>query len=160
MKGESDMSSAKRSYQGRCFCGDVEIRVTGEPVAMGFCHCASCRKWSAGPVNAFSLWKPEAVEVMKGAERIGVFHKSERSHRKWCTRCGGHLLTDHPTWGLVDVYVATIPDLPFEPRVHVNYEDHVLPIADGLPKLKDFPAELGGSGEEWEETAAAAAATG
>jgi len=31
--------------------------------------------------------------------------------------------------------------------VHVNYESTVLPIKDGLPKLKDFPKELGGSGE-------------
>jgi len=31
--------------------------------------------------------------------------------------------------------------------VHVNYAETVLPMRDGLPKLKDFPAELGGSGE-------------
>jgi hypothetical protein len=31
--------------------------------------------------------------------------------------------------------------------LHVNYESTVLPMKDGLPKLKDFPAELGGSGE-------------
>jgi hypothetical protein len=35
--------------------------------------------------------------------------------------------------------------------VHVNYESTVLPINDGLPKLKDFPAELGGSGEAFVE---------
>ncbi len=27
------------------------------------------------------------------------------------------------------------------------YESTVLPMKDGLPKLKDFPTELGGSGE-------------
>jgi hypothetical protein len=42
---------------------------------------------------------------------------------------------------------ATIPSFPFAPGVHVNYGSTVLPIQDGLPKLKDFPAELGGSGE-------------
>jgi hypothetical protein len=31
--------------------------------------------------------------------------------------------------------------------VHVNYAEAVLPIKDGLPKLKDFPKEFGGSGE-------------
>jgi hypothetical protein len=45
------------------------------------------------------------------------------------------------------VYAATIPSFPFEPAVHVNYESSVLPMKDGLPKLKDFPTELGGSGE-------------
>jgi len=28
----------------------------------------------------------------------------------------------------------------------VNYAEAVLPVKDGLPKLRDFPAELGGSG--------------
>jgi hypothetical protein len=30
--------------------------------------------------------------------------------------------------------------------VHVNYAESVLAIKDGLPKLRDFPQELGGSG--------------
>jgi hypothetical protein len=49
--------------------------------------------------------------------------------------------------GLVDVFTATIPTLVFVPGVHVNYAETVLPMRDGLPKLKDFPAEFGGSGE-------------
>ena len=43
------------SHVGRCFCGAVELEVTGSPEAMGYCHCSSCRSWSGGPVNAFSL---------------------------------------------------------------------------------------------------------
>jgi hypothetical protein len=38
-------------------------------------------------------------------------------------------------------------DLKFSPGVHVNYAETVLPMRDGLPKLKDFPKEFGGSGE-------------
>ena len=50
-------------HKGTCFCGRVHFQVTGEPVAMGYCHCESCRHWSAGPVNAFTLWKPEALQI-------------------------------------------------------------------------------------------------
>jgi hypothetical protein len=60
-------------------------------------------------------------------------------------------MTNHPPLGLVDVFSATIPTLVFKPGVHVNYEQTVLPIRDGLPKLKDFPAEFGGSGEAMAE---------
>src|SRR5207248_6756777 len=83
-------------YKGKCFCGAVEISVEGDPVGAGYCHCASCRSWSAGPVNAFTLWKPDAVKVTKGQDAVGVFHKTGRSYRKWCRVCGGPLLTDHP----------------------------------------------------------------
>jgi hypothetical protein len=46
-------------YEGSCFCGEVQLTVTGEPVAAGYCHCASCRSWAAAPVNAFSLWQSD-----------------------------------------------------------------------------------------------------
>ena len=134
------------SYIGQCFCGAVHLEAMGEPVAMGYCHCSSCRSWSAGPVNAFTLWKPEAVSVTKGAEHVGTFEKTRTSQRQYCTKCGGHLMTNHPPFGLIDVYAATLPALRFSPGVHVNYAETVLPMRDGLPKLKDFPAELGGSG--------------
>lgn len=135
------------THQGSCFCGEVGIEVSGAPEAMGYCHCASCRSWSAGPVNAFTLWKPENVKVTRGADSIGHFRKSENSDRQYCTKCGGHLMTHHPVWGITDVYAATVPTVAFAPGVHVNYAETVLPMKDGLPKMKDFPVELGGSGE-------------
>ena len=134
------------TYSGRCFCGAVELTVTGSAAAQGYCHCTSCREWSAGPVNAFTLWKPDAVKITKGVENVGTYNKTKTSYRKWCKVCGGHILTEHPTFGLTDVYAAMLPDLAFKPGVHVNYAETVLRIKDGLPKLKDFPKDLGGSG--------------
>ena len=136
-----------KKYEGRCFCGAVEIEVTGDPAAMGYCHCSDCRQWSAAPVSAFSLWPPDQVKVTKGEEHVGSFAKTEQSHRKWCTRCGGHLFSEHPGMGLTDVYAAMIPDFPFEPGMHVFYGETVLRIHDGVVKQKDMPKEAGGSGE-------------
>lgn len=133
-------------HKGSCFCGAVEITVTGAPAAMGYCHCTSCRHWSAGPINAFTLWKPEAVTVTKGKENLGTYNKTEKSLRKWCKTCGGHVLAEHPGMGLTDVYAAVIKDFAFDPHVHVNYGESVVRVHDGLPKQKDFPKEMGGSG--------------
>jgi hypothetical protein len=135
------------THKGTCFCGAVEVTVTGEAVAAGYCHCSSCRSWAAAPVNAFTLWKPEAVKFTKGEANVGVYHKTEKSYRKYCKACGGHLLTVHPLWGVIDVYAATIPAYPYEPKLHVNYAETVLRMKDGLPKMTDMPTEMGGSGE-------------
>ena len=132
---------------GGCFCGAVEIEVSGAPEAMGYCHCRSCRSGAGGPENADSNRKPEAERKKTGHEHVVMFEKTEMSQRQYCAQCGGHLMTKHPTLGLIDVFAATIPELEFAPAVHVNYAETVLPIRDGLPKLKDFPAEFGGSGE-------------
>ena len=135
------------SYKGECFCGAVKLEATGSPKVMGYCHCSSCGSWSAGPVNAFTLWDPEGVKVTQGREFLGRFAKTPNSERQYCTRCGGHLMTNHPPFGLVDVYAATVPDLKFAPQVHVNYSEAVLLMRDGLPKFKDFPRDFGGSGQ-------------
>jgi hypothetical protein len=138
--------TSDRSYEGRCFCGAVQFTMTGQPAAMGYCHCESCRHWSAGPVNAFTLWQPEAMKMTLGSDNIGSYNKTANSVRKWCKSCGGHVFTEHPGWNLVDVYAATIPSLPFKAALHVHYQETVLPIRDGLPKQKDVPKEMGGSG--------------
>jgi hypothetical protein len=135
------------TYEGSCFCGAVRITATGQPVAMGYCHCESCRRWSAAPINAFTLWNPEQIEIVAGASNVASFAKTERSHRKWCKRCGGHLMTEHPHWKLVDVYAAILPRLDFRPGLHVHYGEHVVAMSDSLPKQKDLPRDLGGSGE-------------
>lgn len=136
-----------KTYTGGCFCGAVKIKVTGEPAEMGYCHCADCRSWAAAPVNAFSLWKPESIRITEGEDNVGVYNKTERSYRKFCKVCGGHLMTEHPMWNLIDVYAAVIPGLQHKAAVHVHYQETVLPIHDGVLKMKNLPTEMGGSGE-------------
>jgi len=134
-------------YKGACFCGKVEVEVTGSPAVQGYCHCKDCQTWAAAPINAFSLWPPNAVKVTKGKDSIGTYNKTENSYRKFCKVCGGHVMSDHPGMKLVDVYVSILKDFPYKPTVHVNYESKLVSVKDGLPKFKDFPAEFGGSGD-------------
>lgn len=139
------------THRGSCFCGMVAIEATGEPADMGFCHCTSCRSYAGAPVSAFTLWRADQVKVTQGEDALGGFNKTGFSHRRYCTRCGGHLFVDHPTLGMVDVHAASLPGLTFVPTAHLNYGESVLAIRDGLPKFKDFPAEIGGSGERLPE---------
>jgi hypothetical protein len=81
------------------------------------------------------------------ADLLGRVNKTGMSDRQFCTNCGGHLMTAHPALGLTDVCPAAIPGVAFEPTVHLNYAEAVLPIRDGLAKLRDFPTHAGGSGE-------------
>lgn len=83
---------------------------------------------------------------------MATFHKNPESlsHRRFCTKCGGHIMVYHPTLGVVDVLAGVVPDLDFVPTMHLNCVEAVVAINDELPKYKDFPsefAEFGGSGE-------------
>jgi hypothetical protein len=144
-----------QTYTASCFCGAVEFSLTGKPEAMAYCHCNSCRQWSAGQVNAFTLWQPDSMKITKGADNIGEFDKIAAtenrvgpSQRRWCKTCGGHICIDHPSMGVVDVPAVLIEGLKFEPGFHVYYQDKVHRMQDGLPKFKDLPEAAGGSGEE------------
>jgi hypothetical protein len=97
-------------------------------------------------VNAFTLWQPSELKVTKGADQIGTYNKTDKSFRKWCKKCGGHLFTDHPPFKMVDVYAAMLPKLKFKPGVHIFYGEKAVAIKDGLPKFQDAPKEMGGSG--------------
>lgn len=150
--------SNESKYHGSCFCGKVEFTVTGNPEAMAYCHCESCRQWSAGPVNAFTLWKPVTMSITKGLDSVAGYDKNPIdggeevvSNRVWCKSCGGHLYTDHPTMGLIDVPAVIIDGLDFAPAFHVHYQESVHTMQDGLPKFKDLPKEAGGSGLELAE---------
>ena len=146
-------SNDEIEYQCSCFCGDVQFTVSGKPEAMAYCHCDSCRQWSAGPVSAFTLWKPSAVKVKKGLDNIAGFDRNPLtgeetvvSNRVWCKTCGGHLYTDHPTMGLIDIPAAVIKGFEFKPAFHVHYQESVHRMMDELPKFRDLPKEAGGSG--------------
>jgi len=135
------------TYKAGCFCGTVELEVTGKPAFSGYCHCRDCQAWSAAPINAFSLWKSNNVRVAKGEADVGSFHKTENSYRKFCKRCGGHIMTDHPRMRLIDVYANLLQGFTHEPTLHANYASKMISVKDGLPKYADLPAELGGSGK-------------
>lgn len=145
-------------YQASCFCGDVQFTVTGKPEVMAYCHCDSCRQWSAGPLSAFSLWKPDSLEITRGLDHIAGYDKNPMSddktvvsNRVWCKSCGGHVYTDHPSMGLIDVPAVIIQGLSFKPAFHVHYQEAIHKMKDGLPKFKDLPKEAGGSGVELAE---------
>ena len=121
------------THTGTCFCGAVEIEVSGTPLEMGYCHCSSCRSYSGGPLGAYILWKAENVRITRGAEFVGRFNKTGMSDRQFCRTCGGHMMTGHPGLGRTDVRAAVIPTVPFVPTVHLNYAETVLPIRDGVP---------------------------
>jgi hypothetical protein len=136
------------SRSAGCACGAVEIRIEGDPAAMAYCHCDSCRSWLGAPIHAASLWPTDGVTVTKGEEKLGVYKRTEASHRYFCTSCGAPVLVRHPQIGLTDVPAGSVRGLAFAPSMHVHYGEKVLSVRDGLPKYADMPSQFGGSGKE------------
>ena len=136
----------RNKITGSCFCGAVELSALGESVAMGYCHCKDCSKWSASPMNSYSFCAPYQLEITKGEEYIQTFSKTSHSRRKFCKKCGGHIMTEHPDSNLIDIFALILDDFQFQPTIHVYYENKTVSVKDGLPKFKDLLVEFNGSG--------------
>lgn len=73
---------------GRCLCGRIHYEIRGEPLRVGLCHCADCRKESGSVFTAFAVWPRHAFSS------TGAFSTYEG--RSFCPACGSRLfnLTD------------------------------------------------------------------
>jgi len=105
------------THTGQCYCSAVEIEMRGPPLEMGYCHCEDCRRYSAAPVSAFTLRKKGNVNITKGVDFLGRHKSSDISDRRYCTKCGGHVMVDHPTLSLTDVRIGALRNFPFKPKV-------------------------------------------
>ncbi|NNF80597.1 MAG: GFA family protein [Rhizobiales bacterium] len=145
------MSAEDTKYQGACYCGAVEVSVAGDPAASAICHCHSCRKWHAAPLNAWSIW-PSAQVTISGGETI-TSATDEASGRVSCAACGGCVANHKPKAGMTVVYPMTLlgSGLTFVPAFHIYYAERVMDLADGLPKFADMPEGFRGSGEMLDE---------
>ena len=113
---------------GGCLCGDVRYRVRGEPVHVGRCHCADCRKESGSAFTIYGQWPIDAFEL---TGEIASYHG-----RGFCPRCGSRLL-DPPDPGdtLVEIRIGSLDDAPFglkpEAEVWVKRREPWMAAVDG-----------------------------
>ncbi len=137
------------TYHASCSCGAVQIEADGEPIIQCYCHCNSCRQFSGAPVNAPVLWPRDKIRFVKGEDKLRHYSASGHSEggRYSCSICNGPVGVYLFDAGLFDIFAGLVRDLEFRPTLHINYENAILPIRDGLPKFKDMPIEAGGSGD-------------
>ena len=132
------MNSGEVNYEGSCYCGAVTVSVAGEPMAAGYCHCNSCRKWHSAPVNAFCIWPKDKVSI--SGEQIGS-EVDPQSRRISCSKCGGCVGIEKPELGMMAVYAMTLhgSGMKYDPKWHIFYPERVMELNDGLPKFVDLP---------------------
>jgi hypothetical protein len=79
IENERRIPMSGTSRTSSCICGAVQLSITGEPVAMAYCHCESCRGWLGAPVHASSLWPASNVQVDRGDDLLETFKRTEGS---------------------------------------------------------------------------------
>ncbi|GGY06278.1 GFA family protein [Paludibacterium paludis] len=110
---------------GRCLCGAIHYRVSGPPLTVDHCHCASCRKASGAP---FVTWfTARAFDVDWRGAPLAWYVSSVGAERGFCGRCGSTLAYRHDAEPEeIDITVATL-DHPqsLTPEHHLCWREHL-----------------------------------
>lgn len=84
------MSGISEQLEGGCLCGAVRFIANGQPKAIYWCHCQSCRNHTGAPVSVFVLFDRNSYAVIKG--EITKFDSTPgRTRRGFCAKCGSTL---------------------------------------------------------------------
>ena len=128
----------------KCLCGDVELELSGEPMAQVYCHCEDCQKAHSAAYVKVAIYPVDGVKVTKGKT---ISWTVLRTPRVTCPRCGTRLYQEPPGFPVKGVNAYLMPEGMFKPMWHNQCQHAVAPIRDGLPHYKGFPAAMGGSDE-------------
>lgn len=88
---------------GSCLCGQVRYSVKADPLRVGLCHCADCRKESGSSFTTFAIWPAHAFET---SGEVGFFEG-----RGFCPSCGGRVFNEPQEDG-VEIRVGSLDMAP------------------------------------------------
>lgn len=131
------------NYEGKCLCGVVQYRISGEESAFYHCHCERCRR-ATGTGHASNVRiQTDRIEWLQGEDKIRQYKVPEaiRFRNDFCEQCGSPLprLVHHLGFAVVPAgSLNTIPTLTPQARIFkgsaISWS-----CADSLPDFDEYP---------------------
>lgn len=99
-------------FTGRCYCGDVKYKASGDPAIKVQCHCRECQYVSGGNANV-TIGMPEDGFAYT-AGKPSTFQRADLPNgvvREFCGNCGTQVLSRAPGLeGVMLIKVGTMDD--------------------------------------------------
>ena len=124
---------------GSCLCGDVAYAVDVLIGPIIHCHCATCRKAHGAAFSTLSPVPRELFRWTRGVELVASFESSPGKFRRFCPRCGSHLVADRVGQPNVLLRLGRL-DTPVtdRPRAHIWRSD-AAPWFNPQDQLPEMP---------------------
>ena len=124
---------------GHCLCGSVQYEISGEPLALLYCHCEECRRATGSSLNTSILVRRGDFRVMSGEDAISFYESSPGNRRHFCSTCGSPVFKHFPKPpNFVTVRAGTLDSDPgIRPSGHIWVSEKApwYEITDGLPQF-------------------------
>ena len=120
--------------RGGCACGAVRYELRGEPLVVGLCHCADCRKESGASFLYYADW-PLAAFSAEGTYRTW-------EGRSFCGTCGSRLFHVDTDRGHAEICLGSLDVAPagLAPRQEgwtIRREHWLTPVAGAAQHDRD-----------------------
>ena len=79
---------------GSCLCGAIAYEADAQLTRIVHCHCQTCRKTHSAAFSSVTAVPREAFRWTRGSDLLGAFESSPGKFRRFCTRCGSHLMAE------------------------------------------------------------------
>lgn len=127
-----------------CLCGNIRLRVSGEPVAQFYCHCDDCQAVTGGAFFRVALFAADCVAIVGHGISSWTYKTLPRLR---CSTCGTLLFGEPPGLGMRGVNGSLLPAGKFQPTFHNQCKYAVMPVQDDLPHYMGLPPMFGGTGQ-------------
>lgn len=82
-------------YMGKCLCGTVSIKITGEISDIIHCHCSLCRKNSGTAYATNGFINRADLEIISGEKCLTIFSFKPGRNRHFCAKCGSPVFSSN-----------------------------------------------------------------
>ena len=109
---------------GSCLCGAVAYQVDAAISRIVHCHCQTCRKTHGTAFSSVTAVPREAFRFTRGAEHLGAIESSPGKFRRFCSKCGSHLVSERTNQPVVLLRLGCLDsEIKDIPQVHIWRSD-------------------------------------
>ncbi len=130
---------------GRCTCGAVRYRITGEPIFVHCCHCRWCQRESGAAFALNAMIEADNVTLLAGTpETVPTPSQSGRGQKiVRCPTCHIAVWSHYADAGdrvcFIRVGTLEVPDaLPPDIHIYTSTKQPWVVLNDGVPAVLEF----------------------
>ena len=102
--------------QAACHCGQLKLRLSGEPQLVSSCHCQACQRRTGALFGSTSFWRKDQIAATEGEHR--TFRRQADSGNglvfHFCPTCGSNVFWESERQPeLVSIAVGCFADSAF-----------------------------------------------
>jgi hypothetical protein len=137
--------SANRERQATCSCGQLKVRLSGDPQLVSSCHCLACQRRTGALFGSTSFWRKSQVLAIEGERRSWrrVADSGTVMNHHFCPTCGSTVFWEsEKTSELLSVAVGCFADPAFPAPVRTVWtasKHHWLPFPAAIPHHLESP---------------------